>query len=79
MEHIQDDYIDNSYIPGNIPVNNSRSYNDQLDFIKELLKKDELKAHISEDLEIYFDSIVKKSCSIKLFRIRNTAYDPALR
>lgn len=67
MEHIQDDYIDNSYIPGNIPVNNSRSYNDQLDFIKELLKKDELKAHISEDLEIYFDSIVKKILQYQTF------------
>ncbi|MDQ1253455.1 MAG: hypothetical protein QG646_2622 [Euryarchaeota archaeon] len=48
-----------SYIPGNIPVNPSRSYGEQLDFIKELLKKDELKEHISSDLEIYFDSIVK--------------------
>ena len=48
-----------SYIPGNIPVNPSRSYGEQLDFIRELLKKDELKENISDDLKIHFDSIVK--------------------
>jgi len=48
-----------SYIPQNIPVNQPRMYNDQLDFIKELLNKNELKKFISDDLQIYFESFVK--------------------
>jgi len=48
-----------TYIPQNIPTNQPRIYGDQLDFIKELLSKKELKQFISDDLQIYFESFVK--------------------
>lgn len=47
------------YIPQDIPINQKRNYNDQLDFIQELLNKDDLKDKISKPLQLYFASFVK--------------------
>lgn len=47
------------YIPQNIPTGQQRTYNDQIDFIKELLNKDELKTQVSKDLQLHFSSFVK--------------------
>jgi hypothetical protein len=47
------------YIPQNIPNNQKRVYNDQLDFIQELLNKDDLKEKISAPLQLYFSAFVK--------------------
>lgn len=47
------------YIPPNTPISKNRSYGDQIDFIKELLNKDELKEKISQDLQLYFSTFTK--------------------
>lgn len=47
------------YVPHTVQFNPKRAYNDQLDFIQELLNKDELKGKISEPLQLYFATFVK--------------------
>lgn len=60
MEEYQGDVNPNMmYIPQNIPINNKKLYPDQIDFIQELLNKDEIKNKISKDLQLYFATIVK--------------------
>lgn len=48
-----------TYIPNTIQQNPQRTYTDNLDFIKELLTKNELKTHISDEIKLFFDSFVK--------------------
>lgn len=47
------------YIPANIPVNSKRGYGEQLDFIQELLSKDELLKQVPDELKLYVTGFVK--------------------
>lgn len=47
------------YIPANIPVNPKRGYGEQLDFIQELLSKDELLKQVPDELKLYVTGFVK--------------------
>lgn len=49
----------NGYIPRSTPQNFKRSYTDQIDFIQELLLKNELKDKISEPLQLHLASFLK--------------------
>lgn len=59
QEQQTDQDIYGGYIPPDIPQGISRTFGDQIDFIKELLNKNEIKSEIAAPLKLYFEGLVK--------------------